>query len=484
MDGSNTINWTDATLTDALSVCRKAYLADGFVSADMRRDRLSRAIRLLFDNKLEIAEAISEDFGHRNHETTMMSDIAGSLKSLKAARKDVHKWMQPKKAKLQFPLGLLGVKGTIEPQPKGVVGIIAPWNYPIGMIFQPLAGALAAGNRVMVKPSEHTPKMAELLERLFAKYFDASEICCITGGPDTSAAFSNLPLDHMFFTGATSIGKMVMGAAAKNLTPVTLELGGKSPVIVGASADMDAMTTKIAAGKHMNAGQTCVAPDYVMIDKARKEIFAESFAKTTAEMYPKMLDNDDYSSVVNARHRERIESYLDDARTKGADVRVINPADEDFSGQNKSNKMPPAVVLDATDDMKVMQEEIFGPLLIVRTTDTVDDAINYVNQHDRPLSLYYFGSDKAEETKVLTNTTAGGVAVNEVIMHMAHESMPFGGVGASGMGNYHGEYGFNTFSHTKSILRNPPKISVGSLIGMVPPFGKKIAATIAREVKA
>jgi len=483
MDALTPALWDDDKLKAALEASRTSLLKEGLVTAEVRVDRLRRAIALVYDNGDRLVEAMADDFGHRTSQTSWLADIAGSLKSLKVAQKNLSKWMKDRKQPVQFPLGLMGVRGKVSYQPKGVVGIIGPWNYPVSMIFQPLAGALAAGNRVMLKPSEHTPRTSALIAELIESSFAPEEITVVTGGPDISAKFSQLPLDHIFFTGATSIGKIIMGEAAKNLTPVTLELGGKSPVIVGQSAPLSNAAEKLAVTKLMNAGQTCVAPDYVMIDEGRQETFVKNYSESVAAMYPKLLNNDEYTSVVNRRHYDRLNGYLDDARDKGADVRVINPAGEDFSGQNKTNKMPPVVVLNVSDDMKLMQEEIFGPILPVRTTATVDDAIDYVNKGEKPLALYYFGADKRESLKVRHNTSSGAFGVNESMFHVAQETLPFGGVGASGMGNYHGEWGFKTFSHERSVFATGPKFSIAKLAGLLPPYGKMTDMTIKQEVR-
>ncbi len=482
MDDIQFFDTSADVIAETLTKQRKAYLAEGHVSAGVRKDRLRRAQDCLLNYKDDYIRLISEDFGNRSAETTMFADVAGSAGALKDAIKHVDKWMKPSKRSLQFPLGLLGAKAEVVPQPKGVVGLITPWNFPLTMVFVPLAQMLAAGNRVMIKPSEATPRTSKFLAEVFAKHFDETEVAVITGAVPTSQAFASQPFDHLMFTGAPAVGKMIMRAASENLTPVTLELGGKSPVMVGKSADLSAAAERIATMKHMNAGQICLAPDYVNIDKARRDEFVDTYIKQVETMYPAMLANDEYTSIISKRHRDRLESYIDDAREKGADVRIINPADEDFAGQNQANKLPSAVILNPTDDMKVMQEEIFGPILPVRTYEETGEVIDYVNDHERPLALYYFGQDKDEETEVLTRTTSGGVTVNDVLWHGAHETLPFGGVGNSGIGHYHGYEGFLEFSHQKSVLRHP-KLSIGKLLGVVPPYTSKLTKNIERQLK-
>lgn len=460
---------------------RAAFHAELPVPAAVRRDRLMRAKAYLIDNRDALARAVSDDFGHRSTEQTMLTDIMASVGQLNHAAKHLDRWMRADKRKLDFPLGLLGAKGWVEYQPKGVVGIIAPWNFPVNMIFAPLAGVFAAGNRTMIKPSEFTPATSELMAELAPRYFAAEELAFVTGAAEVGKAFTELPFDHMIFTGSTSIGRHVMRAAADNLVPVTLELGGKSPTIIGRSADIATATDRIAMGKLMNAGQICLAPDYLLVPEEAEGAVVEGLKAATARQYPTLLANPDYTSVVNGRHRERLEGYLDDARAKGAEVVVVNPAGEDFGAQN-THKMPLHIVRRVTDDMKVMQEEIFGPILPVKTYRAVEEAVDYVNAHDRPLGLYYFGQDAAEERQVLDRTVAGGVTVNDVIMHISNENLPFGGVGPSGMGSYHGFDGFRTFSHAKAVYKQP-KIDVAKLGGFKPPYGKNTLRALKQRLK-
>ncbi|MFM6854319.1 MAG: aldehyde dehydrogenase family protein, partial [Sphingopyxis sp.] len=311
--------------------------------------------------------------------------------------------------------------------------------------------------------------------------FAPAELAIVTGGADVAQAFSQLPFDHIIFTGATGIGRHIMRAAAEKLVPVTLELGGKSPVIVGQSADLADVAGKVAMGKMMNAGQICLAPDYVLIDAAREQALVDALVGSATAMYPNIVGNDDYTAVVNDRHHARLTAHVDDARARGADITIVNPAGEDFASAN-GRKMPLHIIRGATDDMTVMQEEIFGPLLPIRVVAGTNDAIDYVNAHDRPLGLYYFGKDAGEEKRVLDRTISGGVTVNDVIFHVAQEDLPFGGVGPSGMGNYHGFDGFKTFSHGKSIYRQA-RVDVAKLAGLKPPFGPATAKTIARDLK-
>ncbi len=470
----------DAMLT-LLDRQRQAYLAEGEVSAAVRRDRIDRAIGILVDHGEALAEAMREDFGHRSLHQSLLTDIAGSVGPLKHARKHLDRWMRPEKRRPEMPFGLFGARAWIEHQPLGVVGVISPWNFPVQLTFGPLAGIFAAGNRCMIKPSEYTPQTSELMRELFHAAFDDDEVAVITGGPETGAAFTSLPFDHLLFTGATSVARHVMRAAADNLVPVTLELGGKSPVILGRSANLEQATDRIMMGKMLNAGQICLAPDYVLVPEDRVEAFVESSRRSVAKMFPTLLDNPDYTSIINQRHYERLQGYVEDARAKGATITEINPADEDFR-QQPARKMPPTLILDPSEDMQVMQEEIFGPLLPVKGYGRVEETIDYVNDHPRPLGLYYFGSDRSEQRKVLTHTTSGGVTVNDVIMHVGQEDLPFGGVGPSGMGSYHGRDGFLTFSHRKSVYRQTG-FDLAGKVGITPPWGDKMLKLVRSQIK-
>ena len=461
---------TQADMQDILDRQKAAYIAEGVVSVETRIDRIDRAINILKQHGSKLSEAMAADFGHRSLDQSKLTDIDGGIGPLEHARKHLRKWMRPEKRKVMFPLGLLGARGRIEYQPLGVVGCISPWNFPVQLTFSPLAGIFAAGNRTMIKPSEFTAQTSELMKELFEQAFDVEEVAVFTGGPDVGGAFSRLPFDHLLFTGATSIAKHVMKAAAENLVPVTLELGGKSPVIIGESADLELAATNIMAGKTMNAGQICLAPDYVMLPEGSRDEFVQHARNSIATMFPNIKDNPDYTSVVNERHFDRLNGYLDDARDKGASVVEINPANEDFS-QQEHHRMPPTLVLDPTDDMKVMQDEIFGPVLPVKQYRDVRETIDYVNGRDRPLGLYYFGRNNAEKDKVLNETTSGGVTVNDVIMHVAQEDLPFGGVGPSGMGSYHGYDGFKNFSHARAIYSQSKTVSKLAA-AMRPPYKK------------
>lgn len=462
---------------------KAAHLRDGAPSAEERINRIDRCIQLLIDNRTAIEDALNADFGSRSREATAFTDVSGSIGPLKHAKANLRKWMRPEKRKTTPAiLGLFGAKAEVRFQPKGVVGVISPWNFPVNLTFAPLAGILAAGNRAMIKPSEYTPATSELLKTMFASAFSEEEIAVVTGGPEVGEAFSRLAFDHLIFTGATGIARHVMRAAAENLVPLTLELGGKSPVIIGQSADLDVAAARIMNGKTLNAGQICLAPDYVLTPADKLEGFVDSARKSVSKMFPTIKDNPDYTSIVAQRHYERIMGYVEDARAKGARVVELKPEGEDLT-QQEHRKIAPTLILEPTDDMKVMQEEIFGPVLPVKTYRTVDDAIAYVNKGDRPLGLYYFGADEAEREKVLSATTSGGVTVNDVIFHVAQEELPFGGVGPSGMGSYHGHDGFREFSHRKAIYTQIKK-DIGPLQAMRPPYGAAIRKYLDSQMKA
>lgn len=459
---------------------KAAFTAALPVAADIRRDRLTRAIALVTDNAEAFCAAMSEDFGHRSREQSMITDILASVLPLRHARRHLGRWMRPERRPVTFPLGLLGGRGRVEYQPKGVVGVIAPWNYPVNLVMAPLAGVLAAGNRAMVKTSEYTPRTAALFEELCPRYFAAEELAFVSGGPETGRAFAALPFDHLLFTGATGIGRHILRAAADNLTPVTLELGGKSPVILGASADIARSTERVVIGKMMNAGQTCLAPDYMLVPEDREDQVVEGLTRAAATMYPRLIDNPDYTAIINDRHHQRLTGWLADARAKGARIETVNPAGEDFTATN-SRKMPLHIVRDVTDDMILMQEEIFGPILPLRRYGDIDGAIAEVNHRDRPLGLYYFGSDAAERRRVLDRTVSGGVTLDDVIFHIGQEDLPFGGIGPSGMGAYHGRDGFRTFSHARAIYRQS-RLDIAKLAGLKPPYGRATLRAIRQQL--
>ncbi len=460
---------------------RTAFMKEGEVLYATRIDRLDRCIALLADHSDKLCKAMDQDFNGRSRHLSLMSEIITSLGSLKFAKKHIKKWMKPERRSAGIPMNLLGARASVHYQPKGVVGIMTPWNFPVNMVFSPLADVLAAGNRAMIKPSETNPATAALLAELMQNYFEETEIAVCCGGPETGAAFSTLPLDHLIFTGGTAIGRKVMQSAAANLTPVTLELGGKSPVIIGVSANMAEAAERIISGKSMNVGQACVSPDYVFVPEGHVEGFVRNCRETFIRMFPKITANPDYSSIINQHHYERLQSYVEDARQQGARIEDCTPGSEP-AADDKQQKLPLQLVLEPAADALIMQNEIFGPLLVIRSYRSLEDALAFINARPRPLALYYFGRDREEEQKVLAHTRSGGVTINDVMMHVGCDDLPFGGIGASGLGNYRGKDGFRTFSHARAVFRQG-FASPAKLFNMLPPYGEKTEKVLSGQIQ-
>ena len=470
---------TNSTITEmkkVLDLQKQLHIQEGPPSVQLRKDRLDRCVSMVKKYQNPIILALQEDFGNRDPVMSVATEVLSAIGPLEHAKKNLSRWMKPEKRRAEIaPLGpllsLMGARARIEYQPKGTVGCISPWNFPVNLVLAPMGGILAAGNRVMVKPSEITPSTSAVMKSMFEEYFDQVEIAVFTGDAEVGAAFSSLPFDHMLFTGGTAIAKHVMKAASENLVPITLELGGKSPVIIGKDSDVGRAAIRVMQGKTMNAGQICLAPDYALVPKEKVSEFVEKSVNAVSAMYPSLKDNDDYTSIINEKHFDRIQDYLKDAKDKGAEIIEINPSEEDFS-QQPHYKIPPTLVLNPTEDMKLMQEEIFGPVLPIKSYEKIEDTVDYINTKNRPLGLYYFGDNKKEQDYVLKHTTSGGVTVNDVISHITQENLPFGGVGPSGMGSYHGYDGFKEFSHAKSIYKQT-KINLNKLAGLVPPYKSK-----------
>ncbi|MCE4537484.1 coniferyl aldehyde dehydrogenase [Pelomonas sp. P7] len=428
----------------ALTAQRRAFEAERMPSYEVRRDRLERVLRMTREHGEALAVAMAQDFGHRARQESLLADIFTVEAGARHALKRLRRWMKPRR--VETPLHFLPGRNVLMRQPLGVVGIVSPWNYPYYLAMEPAVAALAAGNRVLIKPSELTPATSELMARLVAEHFKPEEMQVITGDAEVGKAFTELPLDHLFFTGSTAIGRHVAQAAARNLTPVTLELGGKSPAIVDRSCDLGLTASRLAFGKLFNAGQTCVAPDYLLVPREMVEPLSQAILGEMRRMYPRIAGNADYTSIATPRHLARLQGLIADAAARGA--RVLRSHDE----QPDDRRLVPTLLLDVTAQMSVMQEEIFGPLLPVVGYDRLDDALAHVNAGDRPLALYWFGSDTAARDRVMRETLAGGVTVNDCLWHLGQEEQPFGGVGASGMGAYHGEWGFRTFSKEKPLF--------------------------------
>jgi coniferyl-aldehyde dehydrogenase len=469
---ANVVELSDAkreiqAMNQTLSTQKQAFRQNPMPSADERIENLKRLKAAILSYEVDICDAINKDFGSRSKDETLIAEVMSSISGINYCMKNVRKWMRPSKRHVSVLFKPASAK--VMYQPKGVVGIIVPWNYPVFLAFGPLTFALAAGNRAMVKMSEFTPHTSALVKQIIEETFDPSLVSVVTGEAEVAVEFSKKPFDHMLFTGSTSVGRHVMHAAADNLMPVTLELGGKSPAIVAPDAPMDDAVDRICFGKSMNAGQTCVAPDYILCPHDQIADFVDEYRDTFARLYPNIKENDDYTAVIDDRQYQRLQGMIQDARDKGAEIYEINPANENMT--QGTRKMPLHIVLNATDDMQVLQEEIFGPILPVVGYSNMTDAINYINDRPRPLALYYFGYNTEEQEYVMEKTHAGGVCLNDAIMHVACDDVPFGGIGPSGMGAYHGHEGFLTFSHAKSVF-NRPKLNSGKLA--YAPYGKLI----------
>jgi coniferyl-aldehyde dehydrogenase len=461
---------TAASLEAQLARMKEAQRRSGAPSYDDRLRSLERLERAVITRKNAIADAISRDFGNRSRHESLVAEVFLVIGAIKHAKANLKDWMDPQERETGF--AFLPARIELLSQPLGVVGIISPWNYPVQLALSPLVGVLAAGNRAILKPSELVPETSALLHDLIADTFAPDHVTVVTGGPDVGEAFSRLPFDHLVFTGSTRVGKVVMRAAAENLVPVTLELGGKSPAIVAKDFSIASAAERIMAGKLFNAGQTCIAPDYVLVPEDKRDAFVEACKAAACRMYPTLAKNPDYTAIVNEKHLARLQGYVSDARERGAKVVECNATGESLDG---THKMVPTLITDASDESVVMQEEIFGPVLPIHGYKSLDEAIGYVNDHPRPLALYLFSHDRATTDRVLGETISGGVTVNETMLHVAQEDLPFGGVGPSGMGHYHAREGFENFSKRKPVFRQA-RINTTGLLR--PPYGKTVNALL------
>lgn len=460
----------DLDLQAAFARQRQAFAEHPMPPAAQRKQWLKSLRSALVHEQQALIDAIDADFEGRSADETLLAELLPSVQGLRHAERHLQRWMRPSRRRVG--LAFQPASAQVVYQPLGVVGIIVPWNYPLFLAIGPLTCALAAGNRVMLKLSEATPATGQALKALLGRVFPQEQVCVVLGEVEVGQAFARLPFDHLLFTGATGVGRQVMLAAAHNLTPVTLELGGKSPAIVSADVPLDTAAERIAFGKTLNAGQTCVAPDYVLVPRQRLGAFAEAYRAAVHRLYPRIAGNTDYSAIINPRQLQRLEQLLDDARAQGAEVIDLYP-DEVRQGR----RLPPHVLRGVTEQMRVMQEEIFGPLLPLVPYDHLDDALAYINQRPRPLALYYFGYDHAAQARVLRDTHSGGVCINDTLLHVAQDDLPFGGVGPSGMGHYHGREGFHTFSKAKAVL-SKQRLNVARLI--YPPYGKALLRLVYR----
>jgi coniferyl-aldehyde dehydrogenase len=455
---SETASWLEA----AFARQRSAFSHDPYPTAMQRKARLSRLIQAILNHQDEIAAALDHDFGGRCLAEVRYSEIFLSLQSLRHAKRHLKKWMKPRRVPVRMTLQM--AKAWVMPQPLGVMGIVVPWNYPLFLTMGPVAGALAAGNRVMLKFSEFSPSTSSVLARLLAACFDPDLVTAVEGDAETAKAFVRLPFDHLLFTGSTAVGRQVMHAAADNLTPVTLELGGKSPVVLAPDADFSAAAGSIAHGKFLNAGQTCIAPDYALVPANRLEEFVGVLQSEINKQYPRATENRDYTSIINDKQYTRLNRYLEEARATGTRVVSI-----DTKSSPAERRISPTLVIDPPDQLQLMQDEIFGPIFPVKPYQTVDEAIAYINARPRPLALYLYTRSSAVMDQVLQRTVSGGVSINDTLLHIAVEDLPFGGAGTSGLGHYHGKAGFDTLSKLKSVFQRRGW-AVGAFLR--PPYGR------------
>ena len=463
-------------LSNLLARQRAAFLRDGPPSLAERREKLRKLRAALLARRSDLESAVDADFGHRSrHETAIMEMLALTW-GIDYLLRNLRRFMRRERRHVALPMQF--ARSWVEYQPLGVIGIVAPWNYPCSLALMPLATALAAGNRAMIKPSELTPATSALLTALVSETFPEEEVAVVTGDASVGAAFASLPFDHLFFTGSTAVGRAVMRAASENLVPVTLELGGKSPVLVDRGQSLDRVATSIAYGKLANGGQICIAPDYLLLPEGEVDAFVAAWDKAVTALYPEGTASADYTSIVNARHYGRLRALIEDARAQGA--RIVETGSSVERSEARARTIPPTLVLGAHDGMKVMHEEIFGPVLPIVTYSDLDEAIAFVNARPRPLALYWFGSSAAQRDRVLTRTTSGGVSINGTILHYAQDDLPFGGVGPSGFGAYHGIEGFRTFSHQKAVF-HPGRWNGSALLR--PPFGRLTDAILSWMVR-
>lgn len=448
---------------------RRAFLNDGFPSAKTRIDRIDRIKDIHIRYKNQIVEALAADFGARPKGQSLATDVLSTIMEVKETRSKIRHWMRPQRRKTPLLMALTGGRAEIRYQPLGVVGNISPWNFPVGLAFAPAIGALAAGNRVMLKPSEATPQTSNLIKEMVATVFDQDEMCVVTGGVDVASAFSQLPFDHLVFTGGPEIAKKVMRSAADNLVPLTLELGGKCPVVVSTSADIKMVADRVIATKTINSGQLCLTPDYIFLPEDKVDSFLQEALKILAVCYQSLANNPDYTAVINKSHWQRLNSYIEDLQKRDTRIEVFNPANETFDNPD-THKLPFSLVVNPDDDSLIMQEEVFGPMLSIKTYQSLDQVIEFINNKPRPLALYYFGNKKHESTELCQRTTSGGVTINDCVQHAACPDLPLAGVGNSGMGAYHGHHGFLQFSHSKAVYHQG-LLSMSKI--MRPPYGTR-----------
>ncbi|MGE2834944.1 aldehyde dehydrogenase family protein [Mycobacterium sp. SMC-4] len=458
---------------------RASFLADGPPDLSVRHNRIDRLLAMVLDHADDFVEAMSADYGTRPRDGSLFTEILGMVSVIEHTRAHTKQWMKPHKV---LPSGrLFGVKAEVHPTPKGVVGIIGPWNFPLNLVVLPAAAAFAAGNRVMIKMSEVTPRTAERFAVLASQFFDPTELAVVTGDVEVASAFSRLPFDHLFFTGSPSVGAVVAQAAAANLVPVTLELGGKNPVVVAPNADIDRAATRIAQGRMINGGQVCVCPDYVFVPESHAEQFAATVRDTWRGMFPSIAGNDDYCSAVNQANFERVVGLIEDARARGARVESVAPPGESLPDP-VTRKIAPTLVRDIDESMALAAEETFGPVLTVRTYRALGEVVDHVNARPCPLVAYWFGPDDGDFRSFVRRTRSGGVARNDFAAQMIPSDAPFGGIGRSGMGAYHGKAGFDAFTHYRSVVGSDLPFTITGRAA--PPFTRSLRMTTALALRS
>lgn len=462
----------------ALERQRAAFTADGPPDVALRRNRIDRLMALVLDNADDFVDAMAADFGTRPKAGSLFTEIMGMVSVIEHTRSHVGQWMRP--SKLMRPARAFGLRAEVEPSPLGVVGIIGPWNFPLNLVVLPASAAFAAGNRVMIKMSEVTPRTAKLMQTLSAAYFNPAELAVVTGDADVAAAFAALPFDHLFFTGSPSVGALVQRAAAPNLVPVTLELGGKNPVVVGPGADIARSATRIAQGRMINGGQVCVCPDYVFVPVERADEFVQVVRDTFAGMFPSIVANADYCSSVNEANFDRVVGLIEDARTKGARVDSVVPPGETLPDRG-TRKIAPTILQDVDDSMRIASEETFGPVLTIEPYERLSDVVDYINGRPAPLVAYWFGPDDTDFRSFVRHTRSGGVARNDFAAQMIPSAAPFGGVGRSGMGAYHGKAGFDAFSHHRTVVGSDLPFTITGRAA--PPFTRSMRMTTALALR-
>ncbi len=457
---------------------RQAFVADGPPSVAVRRDRIDRLLALVLENADAFVDAMAADYGTRPKTGSLFTEILGMVSVIEHTRAHVPQWIRA--TKLMRAARIFSLKAEVQPSPLGVVGIIGPWNFPLNLVVLPASAAFAAGNRVMIKMSEITPRTADLLKATAPKYFDPTELDVVIGGPDVAAAFSALPFDHLFFTGSPSVGALVLQAAARNLVPVTLELGGKNPVVVSPDADINRSAARIAQARMINGGQVCICPDYVFVPDDRVDAFVDVARETLRGMFPSIVTSDDYCSSVNHANFDRVVGLIDDARANGAIVETVAPAGE-LLPDRATRKIAPTIVRDVDERMKIANEEVFGPVLAIRPYSQLEEAIDYINARPAPLVAYWYGPDDDAFRNFVRHTRSGGVARNDFGAQMIPSAAPFGGVGRSGMGAYHGKAGFDAFSHYRTVVGSDLAFSITGRAA--PPFSGPMRAGTALALR-